>query len=97
MNLHIIHKSASNHQSSNDALALISSEDSVIFIDDGIYNAIANTTISQRFSQTAKACYYIETHALARGITQLNTPFIAADMNDFVKLSLRAKNNISWY
>lgn len=97
MNLHIIHKSASQQASATDALALIAADDAVIFIDDGIYNAIANSDYVQPFIGSAKHCYVIEAHAQARGIEKLDPHIQLIDMEKFVALSLAAKHNISWY
>ena len=97
MNLHIIHKSAHSHASAQDALALINQQDAVILIDDGTYNAVADTQISQAFSAKSQHCYYLQEHAQARGLNTLSEHFKACSMSDFVNLSLSAKNNISWY
>ena len=97
MNLHIVHKSAHAHGSASDALTLISPDDKVLFIDDGIYNTLNGTTISQAYLQKTTHCYYLEEHASARGISGISSQMTACSMTDFVDLSLAAQHNISWY
>ncbi|NRB41059.1 MAG: sulfurtransferase complex subunit TusB [Pseudomonadales bacterium] len=97
MNLHIIHKSANTHQSAHNALHLIHQDDYIILIDDGIYNAISQTDISQAYLNTAKRCFLLNEHALARGIENTDKNFTHITMAEFVELSLIANNNISWY
>ena len=97
MNLHIIHKSASQHASAKNALSMITALDTVIFIDDGIYNTLNNTDIAKRFIQTKATLLLIEEHAIVRGIAHIHSNVKKIDMLDFVQLSLTAKHNISWY
>ncbi len=96
MNCHIIHKSAAAHHSALDALPMINSDDVVIFIDDGIYNAIHTDYLEQLVAQTQRI-FALSEHALARGFSELSPCVEMINMPDFVRQSLSAEHNISWY
>lgn len=97
MNLHIIQTSAGQQQSSTNAIALIQPTDKVIFIDDGVYNTLAETSVAEKFIQTGAQCLVLEEHLLSRGFQNCHQRIKKTSMSEFVTHTFNAKHNISWY
>ena len=96
MQLHIISKSPFSHQAFNDALALIHASDSVILIDDGVYAANGEHAFSASIKNHPASWYILKADTETRGLKNL-IDISQINMTDFVELSFKAKNTISWF
>lgn len=92
--LHIVSKSPFNDQALERALPLISAEDTLLLIDDGVYAASKNNPFIAQLQNTQ--CYALTDDMALRGVT-MDKAITALDMSGFVDLSFDAHNIISWY
>jgi sulfur relay protein TusB/DsrH len=102
--LHTLNK-AQSHTALNQQLCdTCSDQDSVLLIEDGVYQLLDTAIFAKKehWSFSAKYIYVLTNDALARGINQTNIAgnsskirFIA--YSEFVALCASHSNTISWY
>ena len=99
MILHTINKSPFNNSSFNECLRLCSAGSSILFIEDGVYAAKANTEYAQLVEQHTDITFYaLAADTQARGLTNaLCNNVTVVDDAGFVELSIQHKNVQSWY
>lgn len=101
--LHTLNKTAQNSLLNETISNIIDKDDSVILIEDGVYQCIKLFSEQDpdkqenSWPQRAKSVYALKEDALARGI-QSNTKGITfVSYEEFVRLSLAYNKLISWY
>ena len=97
MLLHIISKSPLKHSALNDALPFINGNDTVIFIDDGVYANIADTPQTKELSEKNCTITALIDDMKARGLNPENMLATPREMSDFVELAFNANKSVSWY
>lgn len=97
MNLHIIQTSGHSKSSVASSAVFIQPEDTVFFIDEGIYNTLTNTKIADSFIKTGAQCMVIKEHLFSRGFEHCQQGIIQTSMDQFVIQTFKANNTISWY
>jgi tRNA 2-thiouridine synthesizing protein B len=99
--LHTVNKSPFQDLSMNSCLAICSTQDRVIFIEDGVLGAIHDTPLTttiEKLSVSGTKFYALSQDTNARGVTEkLLTCVTLASYEDFVRLSVEAKQIQSWY
>jgi tRNA 2-thiouridine synthesizing protein B len=96
MILHIINKSPLQHSALKDALDFITINDTVIFIDDGVYAALPNT-LSHDFKRINCTSFALIDDLELRGINIIDSGIQSITMHDFIELVFQADKTISWY
>lgn len=96
MILHMISKSPFQHAAFDDALSILSGNDAILLIEDGVYAGLTNTSTMQKIHTTGCTCYALTEHAAVRGIA-LDPTIKAIDIKQMVALTLAADKVISWY
>lgn len=91
--LHIVRSSAFNDNKLNLCLSVISSQDTLFLMDDGVYNVAHPKLISRSDSLTVYALY---NHLQARGIDIGDSAIDLANLKDLVSLSDTATKVITW-
>ena len=98
MILHTINKTSA-HEGLNQQLSdVIDTNDSVILIENGVYQAQQlSQHSSKHWSNTAKHIYILKEDALARGIALDTSKLSYINYAEFVELSLLHEKVTSWY
>lgn len=93
--LHLINKSSFRTNSLANCLELLNPGDEVLLLEDGAYCALDSSPL---LSQTAATIYVIDIDLSARGINtnMLNSKVQLASYEDFVHLSCKHQNSVSW-
>jgi tRNA 2-thiouridine synthesizing protein B len=100
MILHIINKSPFSHSSFADCLKLCSKQRcSILFIEDGVYAAQANTQYSQQLLDHPSITFYaLDIDINSRGISHSLCDRVNTVTNDqFVELATTHQSVNSWY
>jgi sulfur relay protein TusB/DsrH len=111
--LHTLNKSNLNTLLNEQLSQCIQTGDSVILIEDGVYqygslsgqsqpssSQHAKPVNTSHWSQIAACIYILEADAIARGIQALpdvNPKVVFIDYREFVNLTLKYKKVVSWY
>ncbi|CAK9886506.1 MAG: Protein TusB [Candidatus Erwinia impunctatus] len=78
-------------------LRLISADDDLLLIQDGVLAAIAGSTVSKVLSEQGITCYVLREDVMARGLTaQLAESVILTDYSGFVGLTVRHQQHMAW-
>lgn len=104
MILHTLNK-AQSHIALNQQLSdTCSSQDSVLLIEDGVYQLLDSSIFikEDHWSFSAKTIYVLTNDAVARGINQKNLDGTINKISfitykEFVEISASHSNTISWY
>ena len=89
-NLHLIATSPSATKLA-ELRAVLSREDALLFLEDGVYFAAAEEVLASLPSQ---AFFFLEEDAAARGI---HPPARTVDYAGFVELTAQYERSVSWY
>lgn len=99
--LHTVNKSPFQDNTMHSCLAVCSTEDSVIFIEDGVFGALlASPVVSdiKKLSAGGTRFYALTNDVAARGIAEKLLPNITrVSYRDFVRLSIECKQIQSWF
>lgn len=97
--LHIINRSAFNSRVANQALLRLGSNDGVLFIEDGVYNCLPKSPVSNFFDQdTLNVNFYaLNNDCAARGLHPIHTNIKQITYDEFVALTLTYHRTHSWY
>ncbi|MEJ2533873.1 MAG: sulfurtransferase complex subunit TusB [Halioglobus sp.] len=71
----------------DNCLAILSPEDAVVLLGDGVYAGIRKT----------EACKRLRADALAAGLIERLGPITVVDMEGFVSLTERYPRQLGWY
>jgi len=96
MILHMISKSPYQHSAFTDACTVVSQDDAILFIEDGIYAALPSSPYLEQLKKLGCECYVLAQHAEARGAT-LDASIQAITLPQMVALTLQYSKTISWY
>ena len=106
MLLHTVNKSAFDNSAFGDCLAVVSADDAVLLIENGVYGAL-NTAPSElthiedikQLSASGTRFYVLQADCEARGLesTALLAAFKTTDDTGFVALAAEASAIQSWY
>ena len=80
-----------------DCLRLLSSNDALLLLGDGVYAAIAGTAAWDAIRDTGSELHILDTDASAAGITELAPGISRTDMAGFVALTERFERQLAWY
>lgn len=104
MILHTLNKAQSHAALNTQLFEVCSPEDSVILIEDGVYQLLAPKLFSSddHWSFTVKNIYVLFEDALARGLDKKHidpslTSINFVNYEEFVALAARHTKTISWY
>lgn len=98
--LHIVNKSAFTSSVAQTCLDHCSHQDSVIFIENGVFNALASSPLAERINRLqAKVKFFIlDEDITARGLSNKILPGIQLiDYKGFVALTVEHSPVQSWY
>ena len=95
MILHVISASPYKEQQLTQCLQRISVKDAVILIQDGVY-ALNETFIDQHLLPLAGRLYALHEDIIARGLPIDPQPAQSISYDEFVELTLRYDNVLSW-
>ena len=99
--LHTINQSATQHQTVITQITALGTNDAVIFLEDGVYNAIASGPASQLIHESSARgvrFYAIETDLKARGCAAIvHASIELIHYEKFVELSTTHSNICSWF
>ncbi len=97
MSLHIISKSPYTHSALTNALPFITKDDSVLFIDDGVYATTQqNNPLAQLISNNCSV-YALTDDISSRGLQDINKQVQLIEISDFVNLVFNTTKTVSWY
>jgi tRNA 2-thiouridine synthesizing protein B len=99
--LHTVNKSPFTHETLASCLAVCTTSDSILLLEDGVYGALANSPcanqITARCAEGVKL-FALEDDVQARGLREKLSPEIQlTDYKGFVELSLEHRCVQSWY
>ena len=106
MLLHTVNKSAFDSSALGDCLAVVSQNDAVLLIENGVYGALNNSSSTfalieniKRLSSNGTRFYVLQADCDARGLnsTTLLSTFTTTDDAGFVALAAEASAIQSWY
>ena len=97
MTLHTLNKSPGESNALQDCLTGLSSGDTLILIENGVYGALSG--YSKLFSSLPDAVelYVLSADLDARGLSDLNPRFKTANYDSFVALSCSQDKVASWF
>jgi tRNA 2-thiouridine synthesizing protein B len=99
--LHTVNKSPFHDSTLSSCLAICSNQDSVIFIEDGVFGAIETSPLAfsiQKLSSAGTRFFALDNDVIARGIAEKLLPNITqVSYQDFVRLSVECKQIQSWF
>ena len=80
-----------------DCLAILSPDDAVLLLGNGVYAGINKTEAFHRLQATGAAVHILREDALAAGLTGRLDPAAMIDMEEFVALTERYPRQLGWY
>lgn len=95
MRLHLISKSPLSYQALEKALPFIAEDDCIMLIDDGVYTLALEQLPAD--ITNAQHIYVLTEDLTLRGLTSIPDLYTCIGMDEFVNLSFKASNIISWY
>lgn len=99
--LHIVNKSPFTYSVIQSCLDHCTHHDSVIFIEDGVLNALNSSPFAEQIAKikiSGTNFYALTEDIVARGIeNQLSSTVIQVDYQGFVRLSVENSPIQSWY
>ena len=106
MLLHTVNKSASDNSALRDCLVVVSADDAVLLIENGVYGALNNAPSEfthieniKQLSASGTRFYVLQADCEARGLdtSTLLPAFTIIDDTGFVDLAAEASAIQSWY
>ena len=106
MLLHTVNKSAFDNSALSDCLAVVSPDDAVLLIENGVYGALNNSPSEfahiesiKQLSASGTRFYVLQADCKARGLdtSTLLPVFTIIDDTGFVDLAAEASAIQSWY
>jgi len=106
MLLHTVNKSAFDNSALDDCLAVVSPNDAILLIENGVYGALDNSPSElahikniKQLSASGTRFYVLQADCEARGLnsTALLAAFKTVDDAGFVALAAEASAIQSWY
>lgn len=95
MILHTVNKASTNSSALTQCLAVIGSDDCLLLIEDGVYNAILD---AEQLTVLSNRCYVLKADADARGISaKAADNFNLVSYEQFVELVANCKLTQSWF
>ncbi|WP_394174422.1 sulfurtransferase complex subunit TusB [Thalassotalea litorea] len=92
-NLHIVRSSGFTHNKLRQCVQTLMADDSIILIDDGVYNI--HHPDMMPFLQKQKV-YALQEHIQARGLTPVSDSIKLCQYDDFVALTIDSDKVITW-
>ena len=80
-----------------ECLAILSPEDAVLLLGDGVYAGINNTDAFDRLQATGATLHILREDALAAGLIERLGAMTVIDMEGFVSLTERCPRQLGWY
>lgn len=80
-----------------DCLVILSAEDAVLLLGNGVYAGIKNTEAFERLQATGAAIHILREDALAAGLMDRLDSATVIDMEGFVTLTERYPRQLGWY
>ena len=95
----ILHTVATTpHQAAfEDCLAILSPEDAVLLLGDGVYAGIEASEAFHRLEATGATIHILREDAVAAGLAERLAPAAVIDMEGFVALTERYPRQLGWY
>ena len=81
----------------DNCLAILSPEDAVLLLGDGVYAGIKKTEAFERLQATGASIHILREDALAAGLMERLGPILVIDMEGFVSLTERYPRQLGWY
>lgn len=97
MLLHIINKSPLKYSVLADALPYINKNDTVLFIDDGVYACITDSQQTKQLINKQCTIVALIDDINTRGLDIEKITMKPIDMNEFVHLVFQSSKSVSWY
>ena len=95
MILHIVNKASTDSSALIQCLAVISNDDYLLLIEDGVYNALLN---AEQLTVLSGRCSVLKADADARGISaKAADNFNLVSYEQFVELVANCKLTQSWF
>ena len=97
--LHIIYKSPSESQSWENCLAAFSSQDVILFIENGVFCALLDSISGNQFINLAEQgkVFLLAQHAIERGVLyRLIDGLQSVDFDGFVNLTIEHYPILRW-
>ena len=93
--LHLIFKSSFKTAITQELIDYITTNDVVIFIEDGVYNILNDSLLHKLLAKT-KSIYFLENDVIARGLmSKINEPALINYL-DLVTITEKNSQIISW-
>ncbi len=80
-----------------NCLAILSPEDAVLLLGNGVYAGIKRTEAFERLQASGAAVYILREDALAAGLMDRLDSTAVIDMEGFVTLTERYPRQLGWY
>ena len=80
-----------------DCLAMLSPEDAVVLLGDGVYAGIEKTEACDRLLETGALIHVLDADALAAGLMERLGAATVIDMDTFVSLTEHYPRQLGWY
>ncbi|MDA9003904.1 sulfurtransferase complex subunit TusB [bacterium] len=101
MILHTVNRSPFSHQTLDNCLKRMSSNDALLLIEDGVYGLLAHNPYQLPLRQLVR-CYALDEDVTARGLHKLNSDqriesIHTIHYSGFVELACEFSRTISWY
>lgn len=80
-----------------NCLAILSPEDAVLLLGDGVYAGMRKTEAFDRLQATGAAIHILREDALAAGLMERLDPATVIDMEGFVTLTEHYPRQLGWY
>jgi sulfur relay protein TusB/DsrH len=96
MVLHIFSQGLNQQPLFNKCLALASTTDAVILIEDGVHWA-SSSPLADALLSSFETFYYLLEDAEARGINRFHPKVFPVNYEGFVELTVKYKTSMSWF
>ncbi len=93
--LHLVRSSAFSTNLTNNCNALLNKGDTIVLLDDGVYNVNHNIFMSLAANKVVKVLA-IDTHVSARAISIDTQEVTLITVEDIIQLSLTHTQSITW-
>ena len=80
-----------------DCLRLISPEDALLLLGDGVYSALAGTAPRASLDACGARVYLLREDACAAGVLERTGGVTVVDIDGFVELTERFSRQMAWY
>ncbi|MFD2166731.1 sulfurtransferase complex subunit TusB [Thalassotalea euphylliae] len=92
--LHLVRRSWYSQQDHQPLTALLSGDDAIMLLDDGVYNIGHPELI--KLIEHVSTVYVIEHHFKARGLDNTNNAIQTVSMKTLIELSLQFDKTLTW-